>query len=108
MKRVIWLLVGLLIVLHQDYWQWGDTSLCFGFLPYTLAYHAALSLLAAAVWCLAAFCFWPHQLEVEALGQTADEAALTDRASTGRAATARDEMGGTAAGNSESAGANGP
>ena len=65
MKRTVWLLVGILVVLHQDYWQWDNASLWFGFLPYTLAYHAGLSLLAAAAWWLATCCFWPHQLEVE-------------------------------------------
>lgn len=64
-RYVIWGALLLLVVLHQDYWQWNNASLLFGFLPYTLAYHAALSLLAAAVWWVAATFFWPEDLEFQ-------------------------------------------
>jgi hypothetical protein len=104
MKRTIWLLVGLLVVLHQDYWQWDDTSLCFGFLPYTLAYHAALSLLAAAVWLLAASFFWPHQLEVDTLSELAGDPPATGSAATGNHAASDAE----AAAKNKAAGTNGP
>ena len=63
MKRLIWTLVALLVVLHQDYWQWNNTTLVFGFLPRTLAYHMCISLAAAGVWLLAARTCWPDQLD---------------------------------------------
>jgi len=64
-----WLLVVLVVVvaaLHQDFWQWKDKTLVFGFLPIGLAYHIMYSLLAAAtMWVLVRFA-WPSQLEAEA------------------------------------------
>jgi hypothetical protein len=63
MRYFIWLLVACLIVLHQDYWQWDDPRLVFGFLPYTLLYHACLSMAAAVVWWLATKFCWPTQLD---------------------------------------------
>jgi hypothetical protein len=54
------LLLIALVVLHQDYWQWDDTTLVFGLLPWTLVYHIGLSLGAAAVWWgVVRFC-WPE------------------------------------------------
>ena len=38
-----------LLVAHQDYWQWENTTLDFGFLPRGLTYHAVLSIAAAIV-----------------------------------------------------------
>ncbi len=63
MKYLIWFLIALLIVLHQDYWQWNDTTLLFGFLPRTLAYHAGLSIAAAGVWWLATVVWWPEKFD---------------------------------------------
>ena len=65
MKYFVWILVLALIVLHQDYWQWNDATLDFGFLPRALTYHIGISLGAAAVWLLAVKFCWPN------LGQTA-------------------------------------
>lgn len=59
----IWLALAVLLVAHQDYWQWDDTSLMFGFLPYTLFYHAVISVLAAVVWFLAIVFCWPASLD---------------------------------------------
>ena len=33
MKILIWLLVAALLIAHQDYWNWTDRSLVFGFMP---------------------------------------------------------------------------
>lgn len=55
------LILGL-VVLHQDYWQWNNATLVFGFLPYQLAYHAGLSLMAALVWLWAVQFCWPRRL----------------------------------------------
>jgi len=63
MKYLLWPLLALLVVLHQDYWQWDNATLVFGFLPYSLAYHAGLSLAAAFVWLLAVLFCWPKRLE---------------------------------------------
>ncbi len=60
-KWVIWSLVVLLTVLHQDLWFWHDSTLLFGFLPVTLAYHMGISLAAAVVWFLAVKWIWPFE-----------------------------------------------
>ena len=59
MKYLVWGLVALLVVLHQDVWLWGSDDLAFGFLPVTLLYHACISLAAGAVWLLAINVAWP-------------------------------------------------
>ena len=72
MKYTVWILIVLLLVLHQDYWQWSNTTLDFGFLPRTLTYHVGISIAAAIVWMLATKFCWPDGLE-EAPEQTAQE-----------------------------------
>ena len=59
MKFVICSLVILLLILHQDNWNWGNDKLVFGFLPFGLFYHACLSVAAAATWYLATVIAWP-------------------------------------------------
>jgi len=62
-----WLLAALVVLiyaLHQDFWNWDriEPLIC-GFLPIGLAYHAAYSLLAAALmWVLVRWA-WPTQLD---------------------------------------------
>ena len=63
MKYLIWALVALLIVLHQDGWNWQDGSLVAGVLPIGLAYHVLVSLAASGVWLLAVTYAWPDHLE---------------------------------------------
>lgn len=63
MNKVVWGLVVLLIIVHQDIWFWDDRSLLFGFLPIGLAYHAGISLTAAFTWYLATIFCWPEELE---------------------------------------------
>lgn len=63
MKNVIWFLVILLIILHQDYWFWYDDTLVFGFIPIGLFYHALISIAAGVVWYLATVYAWPEELE---------------------------------------------
>ena len=74
MRYAVWILVVVLLVLQQDYWQWDNTELLFGFLPYTLAYHAGISLAAALVWVLAVNFCWPAGLD-EIESAEAEEAA---------------------------------
>jgi hypothetical protein len=51
MKRTtFWIAFVLLCVLHHDWWYWDDGTLLLGFLPVGLAYHAGVSLAAAALW----------------------------------------------------------
>ncbi|MEO2048455.1 MAG: DUF3311 domain-containing protein [Pirellulales bacterium] len=59
MSRIIFVLVLLLIILHQDNWFWTDSQLVFGFMPIGLFYHACLSVSAALVWWLAVCIAWP-------------------------------------------------
>ncbi len=63
MRTVVWLLVALLFVLHQDFWYWDDRTLLFGFLPIGLAYHIGFSIAAAGVWALAVKFAWPDTVE---------------------------------------------
>ncbi len=63
MKYLVWIMVVVLVILHQDYWQWDNSTLVFGFLPYSLAYHAGISVAAAILWTLAVFHCWPKGLD---------------------------------------------
>ena len=63
MKTLIWLLVILLLVAHQDHWFWYDLTLVFGFMPIGLFYHACLSLATGLVWYLACVFSWPEGLD---------------------------------------------
>ena len=62
-KTLVWGLFLLMFVLHQDKWWWDDGALVFGFLPVGLAFHAAFSLVCAALGWLAIKMAWPHDLE---------------------------------------------
>ena len=63
MRNLIWLLVAVLIIAHQDFWYWEDSTLVFGFMPIGLFYHACISLAAGFVWLLACTCAWPEGLD---------------------------------------------
>ncbi len=64
MKWVVYSMVLLLAVLHQDFWNWDNATLVLGFLPAGLAYHMLFSLLASIVWALAVKFAWPSHIEV--------------------------------------------
>ena len=66
MKGLIWGMVVLLLILHQDNWNWENSELHFGFLPTGLLYHACLSVACGVVWFLATRFAWPEGLENEA------------------------------------------
>ncbi len=60
MRGLVYGLIILLAVLHQDFWWWDDSdTLVFGFVPVGLAYHAAVSLAAGVLWALAVKFCWP-------------------------------------------------
>ena len=63
MRTLVWVLVGALFLLHQDFWFWDDATLVFGFMPIGLFYHAMFSLAAAGVWVLAVKFAWPTHIE---------------------------------------------
>ena len=65
MKYVFAILVIILFVLHQDYWQWDNTQIVLGFVPYTLLYHVILSIATAIVWLLVVQFCWPKHLGVD-------------------------------------------
>ncbi|MBP85417.1 MAG: hypothetical protein CMJ64_01675 [Planctomycetaceae bacterium] len=74
MKYFVWSLVALLVVLHQDYWQWDNATLDFGFLPRSLTYHACISIAAAGVWVMATQFCWPEGLEEPVADAEAEDA----------------------------------
>tara|TARA_R110000850_G_scaffold64695_14_gene145083 strand:+ start:2559 stop:2780 length:222 start_codon:yes stop_codon:yes gene_type:complete len=59
-------------ILHQDFWNWDDSSLVLGFMPVGLAYHASYSVIAAILWALVIKFAWPTRLEEWAEGEDAD------------------------------------
>ena len=63
MKNVVWGLVILLIILHQDFWFWNSDSNVMGFMPLGLFYHALISIGAGVTWYLATVYAWPEGLE---------------------------------------------
>ncbi|MAV38305.1 MAG: hypothetical protein CMJ59_22935 [Planctomycetaceae bacterium] len=63
MKPAVLIFVGLLLILHQDYWQWENDQLIFGAFPYALVYHMGISLAAAVSWLLATRFWWPEHLD---------------------------------------------
>lgn len=65
MRRLIFGLIVLLVILHQDFWWRTDhRTLVFGFLPVSLAYHIGISVSACILWGLACRYCWPKNLEV--------------------------------------------
>lgn len=72
MRYVIWGIIVLLIILHQDIWFWDDPTLVFGFMPIGLLYHAGISVAASVTWYLATIYCWPSHLEEETLAVIED------------------------------------
>ena len=71
-KRVAYFLLILLALFHQDFWLWDNPTLVLGFLPAGLAYHAAYSLVAAAILYLVVRYAWPADAEAFAEGRDQD------------------------------------
>lgn len=60
MRKLVYILIVLLAVAHQDFWWWTTAEpLVFGFMPIGLAYHAVISIVAAILWALAVKYCWP-------------------------------------------------
>jgi len=64
MRNAVWLLIAMLVILHQDFWYWDDPTLIGGFCPIGLAYHMLLSVAACGTWWLAVCYGWPVGLEI--------------------------------------------
>lgn len=74
MKWFLTILVAVVILLHQDFWNWENKTLLFGFLPVGLAYHAMYSVVAAIIMFLLVKFAWPSELEkTESLQQISIE-----------------------------------
>jgi len=65
---VIGLLLLVLVVLHQDTWNWHKDTLVFGFMPIGLFYHAVYSVAAATFWGVVMLAAWPREVEKWAEG----------------------------------------
>lgn len=63
MKYLVWTLVVLLIIAHQDFWFWDAHELVLGFLPLGMAYHIGISIAAALTWLLAVRFAWPEDID---------------------------------------------
>ncbi len=63
MRQVVWILAVVLFFAHQDFWNWDDTTLVFGFMPIGLFYHAMFSVVATLVWLMAVKFAWPSDIE---------------------------------------------
>jgi len=78
MKWIVYGMVVLLAIVHQDFWWWDRIDpLVFGFIPIGLAYHAGVSIAAGVLWALAVKYCWPANLQDE------DEAATSGRSASG-------------------------
>lgn len=67
-KGIILIAFLILLVLHQDFWNWDNANLVFGFIPVGLFYHACYSLVAAGFWAIVMKVAWPTELEEWAEG----------------------------------------
>lgn len=64
MKWVLLALTLALLVVHQDFWNWGvATAPMFGYLPVGLAYHALYCVAVSFLLLLFVLFAWPHELE---------------------------------------------
>ena len=65
MKKIVFALLVLLAILHQDFWFWNDIEpLAFGFIPIGLTYHIGVSIAACILWALAVHYGWPAGVDV--------------------------------------------
>ncbi len=63
-RRVVLVLLGLLYLLHNDFWNWGQPELVWG-VPSGLLYHLGLCVLASLLFWLLIRVGWPKQLETD-------------------------------------------
>lgn len=63
-RRLLYALLVLLFVLHNDLWLWNDAGRVLG-LPVGLTYHLIFCVVTSAVLWLVVRHAWPHHLETE-------------------------------------------
>ena len=63
MRYVAWILICLLVVLHQCTLPWQSKTLWLGFIPGVLGYHVVISLVTAGAWALVVKFAWPADLD---------------------------------------------
>lgn len=68
-KRIAYLAIAALALLHHDFWFWDDTTLVFGFVPVGLAYHALYSVVAGLLWYVVFSWAWPSEVAALAHGE---------------------------------------
>lgn len=79
---VVWGLVLLLLIVHQDNWLWNNDTLVFGFIPIGLFFHACISVAASITWFLAVQFTWPLDLHDDAaIAKAAESSASSVAAS---------------------------
>lgn len=61
-RNLLFGLLALFVVLHNDLWWWSDATFVLGF-PIALTYHLAYCLAAAALMALLVRFAWPHHLD---------------------------------------------
>jgi hypothetical protein len=63
-KGLVFGLVAVLVVLHQDFWWWHRVEpMVFGFIPIGLAHHVGISLAASLLgWVVVRYC-WPDDVD---------------------------------------------
>ena len=69
MKRTVWILIAVLLLLYHDYWFWNDARLVFGIFPVGLFYHMCLSIAATLVWLYCVFFAWPESSDSDFAGE---------------------------------------
>lgn len=74
MRKTVWPLFALLVILHHDFWFWNDPTLVAGWFPIGLLYHVGLSLVAAGFWLFVVKCAWPSELAESSSTDGASEA----------------------------------
>lgn len=64
MKWFLGILTLILIVLHNDFWNWAKTDpRVFGYLPVGIWYHAGYCIAASVLLWLCVLLAWPKHLE---------------------------------------------
>ena len=53
------ILILALVVVHQDFWNWGVTERSLGGLPQGFVFHVGLSITAAFIWLIVTISAWP-------------------------------------------------
>ncbi len=69
MRYVAWILICLLVVLHQCTFPWQSDKLYLGFIPGVLGYHLVISLATAGAWILVVKFAWPTDLDTPSPGE---------------------------------------